>query len=325
MPGGFLAADILIRDGDAVTSERVLWRDLDRYIAAIPGDTALGAARDRVATLPARFAGLALDRPRLMGVINVTPDSFSDGGAAFAPDDAIAHGRALLAAGADILDVGGESTRPGAAPVTEEEELRRVLPVIDVLAAEGALLSIDTRRAAVMRAACDAGARIINDVTALGGDPDAPAAAAEASASVVLMHMQGEPRTMQRDPQYRFAPCDVYDFLEDRIAACEAAGIARDRIAVDPGIGFGKTLAHNLDLLSNLSLLHGLGCAVVLGVSRKSFIAAIDGEQDPAARLPGTIAANQAGLEQGVQILRVHDVDAARQAAAIWSAIGAVQ
>lgn len=199
--------------------------------------------------------------------------------------------------------------------------MRRVLPVVQALAEDGAVVSVDTRRAAVARAACAAGAHIVNDVTALGGDPEAIAAVAEAGASVVLMHMQGEPRTMQHDPQYRFAPCDVFDFLAGRIEACEEAGIPRHRIAVDPGIGFGKTPAHNLQLLSHLSMLHGLGCPVLLGASRKSFISLVAGKAGPGERLAGTLAANQAALEQGVQILRVHDVAEARQAVSIWSAI----
>lgn len=324
--GGRLAADIIRRTGEGIATERVAWDALEARIDALADEERgpLAEALGHAVQPPATYAGLRLDRPRLMGVINVTPDSFSDGGAAFSLDDAIAQGRALRAAGADILDVGGESSRPGADPVDVGEELRRVIPVVAALAGEGALLSVDTRRAAVMRAACDAGARIVNDVTALSGDADSVATVAETGAHVVLMHMQGEPRTMQHAPRYTFAPCDVYDFLAERLRICAAAGIRRERIAIDPGIGFGKALNHNLDLLAYLSLFHGLGCAMLLGVSRKSFIAAIDGEDNPAARLPGTIAANQAGLSQGVQILRVHDVAAARQAAAVWAAIGGV-
>ena len=267
------------------------------------------------------FAGLDLTQgPLLMGVVNVTPDSFSDGGDYATPEAAIARGRELRAAGAAILDIGGESTRPGAEPVDEAEELRRVLPVVQALAADGAV-SIDTRRAGVMRAALAAGARIVNDVTALAG-PGSLEAVAEAGAAVVLMHMQGEPRTMQRDPLYADVVRDVYDFLAGRIEACVAAGIARERIAVDPGIGFGKTVAHNLELIRRLAVFHRLGRPLVLGVSRKSFIEKVVGyPTPPKARLPGSLAAALAGVVAGVQILRVHDVAETRQALAVWQAI----
>ncbi|RMD65096.1 MAG: dihydropteroate synthase, partial [Alphaproteobacteria bacterium] len=276
--------------------------------------THLGAARPP-------FAGLTLDRPRLMAIINVTPDSFSDGGDRFDPDRAIADGLAMREAGADILDVGGESTRPGAAPVAPEEELRRTIPVVRALAEAGALVSIDTRRARVMAAAIEAGARIVNDVTALAGDPDSLRVVAESGVSVVLMHMQGEPRTMQADPTYADAALDVYDALAARVAACREAGIEPARIAVDPGIGFGKTVAHNLEILRALALYHGLGCALLLGVSRKSFIARLAYDEPPKQRFPGSLAAALAGLARGVQILRVHDVAWTRQALAVWQTI----
>ncbi len=286
------------------------------------------AVADRIAELLAAlaapravWAGLPLDRPRIMGVVNVTPDSFSDGGDFADPARAIAAGRAMLAAGADIIDVGGESTRPGAAPITPEEERRRVEPVVEALAAAGALVSIDTRHASVMAAALARGARIVNDVTALTGDPAARATAAKAGAAVVLMHMQGEPRTMQRDPSYVSAPIEVTEYLAARIADCLAAGIARDRIVVDPGIGFGKTLEHNLDILARLALLHGLGCGVLLGASRKSFIGGVTGAAVPKERLPGSLAAALYGVAQGVHILRVHDVAETRQALAVWRGI----
>jgi dihydropteroate synthase len=267
------------------------------------------------------FAGLSLDRPRIMGVVNVTPDSFSDGGRYASRDAAIAHGRALIQAGADIVDVGGESTRPGAAPVSIEEELDRAVPVIQALAGGGALVSIDTRRAAVMRAAVAAGARIINDVTALAGDPAGLETAAAGGAAVVLMHMQGEPRTMQQDPSYRDAPLDLYDYFAERLAACRAAGIEPARIAVDPGIGFGKRDPHNMAILADLALYHGLGCALALGVSRKSFIGRLSRGEDADHRLAGSLAAALAGLDRGVQIIRVHDVVETAQAVAIWRAI----
>ncbi len=266
----------------------------------------------------ASLAGLELDRPRIMGVVNVTPDSFSDGGERFDSGRAVADGLAMIEAGADIIDVGGESTRPGAAPVPVEEELRRVLPVVKGLAAQGARVSIDTRWAPVMAEAAAAGAAILNDVTALSGDPESLSVAAESGLPVVLMHMQGQPQTMQADPQYEQVSLDVFDYLTDRIEACVAAGISRDRLVVDPGIGFGKTLAHNLRLLNDLALLHGMGCAILLGVSRKSFIAKIDGPCDAKERLPGSLAAMLYGIRQGVQIVRVHDVAETRQALAVW-------
>ena len=274
-------------------------------------------ALERLSAPRAPWAGLALDRTRIMGILNVTPDSFSDGGAYLDPARAIAHGRALLEAGADIVDIGGESTRPGAEPVAPEEELRRVLPVVRALAEAGAFVSIDTRHAAVMEAALGAGARVVNDVTALAVDPGSLEVVRRAGAAVVLMHMGGDPRTMQRDPRYDDVTLDVLDHLEARIAACETVGIARERIAVDPGIGFGKTLAHNLALLARLAAFHGLGAAVLVGVSRKSFIAKASRGEVADARLPGSLAAALAAVGQGAQLLRVHDVAETRQALAL--------
>jgi dihydropteroate synthase len=266
------------------------------------------------------IAGLALDRPLIMGVVNVTPDSFSDGGRYLAADAAIAHAVQLEAEGADILDIGAESTRPGAEPVDLEEELRRVMPVIEALAPQvRAPLSIDTRKAEAMRRAAQAGAALINDVSALTHDPGALQVAAEAGLPVVLMHAQGDPRTMQENPRYADVVLDVYDWLGTRIEACERAGIPRARLIVDPGIGFGKTLAHNLALLGASSIFHGLGCAVLLGASRKSFIGTLTGA-DVEDRLPGSLAAALLAAGQGVQVLRVHDVAATRQALAVWEA-----
>ena len=273
---------------------------------------------ERFSTPRPAVAGLDLDRPRIMGVVNVTPDSFSDGGDRFDSGRAVADGLAMIEAGAHIIDVGGESTRPGAAPVPLEEELRRALPVVKALAEQGARVSIDTRRARVMAEAAAAGAAILNDVTALSGDPESLSVAAQSGLPVVLMHMQGEPQSMQADPQYHQVSLDVFDYLVGRIAACEEAGISGSRLIVDPGIGFGKTLDHNLRLLSDLALLHGTGCAILLGVSRKSFIAKIDGPCEAKARLPGSLAAMLNGIRQGVQIVRVHDVAETRQALAVW-------
>tara|TARA_R110000772_G_scaffold268561_1_gene396116 strand:- start:10917 stop:11795 length:879 start_codon:yes stop_codon:yes gene_type:complete len=269
---------------------------------------------------PSSFAGLTLDRPRLMAVINATPDSFSDGGEAFALEDALNRGRAFLAEGADILDVGGESTRPGATRVSAQEEIRRVVPVIEALAAEGALVSIDSRRAEVMRAAVTAGARIINDVSALRGE-DALDAAAELGVPVILMHMQGEPGTMQDNPAYDDVVAEVRDGLLDRARACREAGIAAQDIALDPGIGFGKTVAHNLALLAHLDRLTATVHPVVLGVSRKSYIAKVDRDVPPGERVAGSIATALAAWDRGVRIFRVHDVAEHRQALAVYGAI----
>lgn len=269
------------------------------------------------------FAGLLLDRPHIMGVVNVTPDSFSDGGDFIETERAIAHGRALLAQGADILDVGGESTRPGAAPVSLDEEIARVVPVIKALVAPGVLVSVDTRHAPVMEAAVEAGAAIINDVSALTGDPAALSMAAKLGTPVILMHMQGEPGTMQENPVYADAPGDVRTYLAARIEACLQAGIKADKIAIDPGIGFGKTDVHNAQILTRLAEMASLGCPVVLGVSRKSMIGRIAGESDPKKRLPGSLAAALYGVMAGAHIVRVHDVAETAQALAVWRAIEA--
>jgi dihydropteroate synthase len=262
-----------------------------------------------------------MNRPCVMGIVNVTPDSFSDGGDRFDAERAIADGLAMWRAGADFVDVGGESTRPGAAPVAPEEELRRVRPVVAALAGEGVRVSIDSRHAEVMAGAVEAGAAVINDVTALTGDAVSLRVAADSGLPVVLMHMQGEPRSMQADPHYDDVALEVYDHLAERLAACEAAGIPRARIAVDPGIGFGKTLVHNLELLDRLTLFHGLGCPLLLGVSRKSFIGKLSRQEPPKDRLAGSLAAALAGVARGAQILRVHDVAETLQALAVWRAI----
>jgi dihydropteroate synthase len=268
-----------------------------------------------------RFAGLALDCPLIMGVVNVTPDSFSDGGDFVRVEDAVAQGLRLIEEGADIVDVGGESTRPGSAAITAEEELARVRPVIAALVKAGAVVSVDTRRAAVMREALACGARIVNDVTALTFDPGSLATVAASKASVVLMHMQGEPSTMQKAPHYDDAPAEIAAYLAGRVAACRDAGIAMDRIAVDPGIGFGKTVEHNLQILAALDRFHVLGVAVAVGISRKSFIAKLSRGEVPKDRAPGSIAGALAAVMRGADIVRVHDVAATRQALAVWQAV----
>jgi dihydropteroate synthase len=271
--------------------------------------------------LRAPWAGFVLDRPLLMGVLNVTPDSFSDGGRWLDPQAAIAHGHDLIDAGADIIDIGGESTRPGAEPLPSGEEIRRVDPVVRALARSGAVVSIDTRHAMVMETAFDAGARIVNDVSALTYDPASLGVVARRQAPVVLTHMRGQPRTMQRHPAYDSVLIEVLEFLEARISFCNAAGIPREAIAVDPGIGFGKLVPHNLELLAGIGAFHALGCAVALGVSRKSTIARLSRGEPPEARLPGSLAAALFAVQQGVQIFRVHDVAETRQALAVWGAI----
>jgi dihydropteroate synthase len=258
--------------------------------------------------------------PRLMGVVNVTPDSFSDGGLYLDPVAAISHGEDLARAGAAILDVGGESTRPGAEEVPEAEELRRIEPVVAGLAGGGAEISVDTSKAAVAAAALDAGAGIVNDVTALRGDPGMASLCAEREPTVVLMHMAGSPRTMQHDPHYDDVVAEVGSFLAERMAAAIAAGIAEQRIWLDPGIGFGKTAAHNLELLRRLGELRRLGRPLVVGTSRKSFIGRLDGS-DAGERLGGTIASSVLAAAEGAEILRVHDVAEVGQAMAVAGAI----
>lgn len=257
---------------------------------------------------------------KLMGVVNVTPDSFSDGGLYLDAEAAIAHGRELIGAGAGILDVGGESTRPGAEPVDAEEELRRVVPVIRGLNDAGCEISVDTSKASVAAAALEAGAAIVNDVTALRGDPGMASLCAERGATVVLMHMLGEPRTMQRDPRYGDVVEEVKDFLAERLGVAVAAGIAEDRIWLDPGIGFGKTVAHNMELLRRLGEVRELGRPLVVGTSRKSFIGKVDGSA-AGERLGGTIASSVLAAAEGADVLRVHDVAEVRQALAVATAI----
>ena len=308
------------------------WFDRAEHLTRA-GSRGLVAAADLPAEVCARLtapraplAGLTLKTPRLMGILNVTPDSFSDGGRFFAAEVARAHAAGMAADGADILDIGGESTRPGAADVTEAEEIARTAPVIAALRQAGIStpVSIDTRKAAVARAALDAGAAMVNDVAALTYDRALGALVAERDVPVCLMHARGTPATMQDDPRYDDVLLDVYDWLDERIAAAEALGIARGRIVVDPGIGFGKTAAHNLALLRGLSLFHSLGVPVLLGASRKRFIGTYGGGTAVARadlRGPGTVAVTLAGVAQGVQIHRVHDIVETRQALRLWQAV----
>lgn len=257
----------------------------------------------------------------LMGVVNVTPDSFSDGGQFLNSDDAIAHGLRLLAEGADILDIGGESTRPGAKPVSCDEEIRRIVPVIEGLKGKARWISIDTRHASVMEAALRAGANFINDVTALEGDPDSLRIAASAHVPVCLMHMQGTPQSMQENPAYTNVVEQVFKYLDERVKLCVKAGMDKSHIIVDPGIGFGKTLEHNLLLLRNIERFLDLNVPVLLGASRKSFISGICGDIQADERMPGSIAAVLHAYAKGIKLFRVHDVAQTRQALDVFKAI----
>jgi dihydropteroate synthase len=253
-----------------------------------------------------------------MGILNITPDSFSDGGDAMDAAQAIEAGQRMIGEGADVLDIGGESTRPGAAPVSPEEEQRRVLPVVAALAGRGVPLSVDTRNAGTMAAALDAGAAIVNDVSALSHDPMAAPLVGRRGCPVVLMHMRGTPATMMAHAAYGDVAAEVVAELAARIGAAEAAGVARSSIAVDPGIGFAKTAEHNIMMLKRLPILLGLGCRVVVGASRKRFIGQLSGTGDAKQRMPGSIAVGLYALSRGATILRVHDVAATVQAVRTW-------
>lgn len=268
------------------------------------------------------IAGLDMGRVNVMGILNVTPDSFSDGGKFERPDVAIKHALGMIDEGADILDIGGESTRPGAAYVPAEAEIARTAPVIAAIRqASDVPISIDTRKSDVAKAALNAGATLVNDVYAFTHDPDLARVTAGFGAPVCLMHAQGDPEVMQDNPDYADVLLDVYDFLEQRIDVAVAAGIARDQIMIDPGIGFGKTVAHNVQIMHRISLFHSLGCPIFLGASRKRFIGTVAGEPEADQRLGGSIAVALAGAAQGVQIIRVHDIKQTKQALALWQAM----
>jgi dihydropteroate synthase len=256
----------------------------------------------------------------IMGVINVTPDSFSDGGERLETLSAVEAGVRMRADGADIIDIGGESTRPGAAAVPVEIELQRVIPVVRELANSGIFVSVDTTKKAVAEAAIDAGAKLINDVTGFS-DPEMRKLAADAEVHICIMHMQGEPRTMQRNPRYDDVVSEVREFLADRAARCEEAGIEKEKIIVDPGIGFGKTVGHNLELLRNCDAIADLGYPLLIGVSRKSFIGKITDVVEPRERVAGSVAAALFAASKGARILRVHDVAESVQAVTIWETI----
>ncbi|WP_461405924.1 dihydropteroate synthase [Falsiruegeria mediterranea] len=285
--------------------------------AELPADVATRLIAPR-----APLAGLDMNQPHIMGILNTTPDSFSDGGVHAGAEAAVLGAQSMVAAGATILDVGGESTRPGAAFVPAEEEVARTAPVIAAIRAETqTAISIDTRKATVAQAAVTAGATIVNDVSGFTFDAELAPLCADLNVPVCVMHAQGDPATMQNDPQYEDVVLDVYRFLDGQVTRLEALGLDRSQIIVDPGIGFGKTQNHNLALLKTLSMFHGLGCPILLGASRKRFIGTIGQEPQADARAPGSIAVALAAAAQGVQILRVHDVAETAQALRLWQAV----
>ena len=304
----FSAVEIVTRDAGNITRAIAPYGELR--------DDPLLKAIERMRPLAARFVP-----PALMGIVNVTPDSFSDGGLFASPADAIAQGLKLAEEGAVIIDIGGESTRPGSEGVSEAEELARVIPVVEALAKAGHTVSIDTRKAPLMRAAAQAGAVMINDVSALSHDPEGLATAADLRLPVVLMHAQGDPKTMQQNPVYDDAALDVFDWLKARIEACEKAGISRDLLYADPGIGFGKTFIHNLEILQQITLFHGLGVGLMIGLSRKSFMGRLTGEKTAARRIMGSLGGAVHAALNGAHAIRVHDVEATRQALAVARAV----
>ena len=287
-----------------------------RFDAAMAATWAQIVAPRAPLTLGART--IRLDQPQVMGIVNATPDSFSDGGQFADSRTAAEAGASMAAAGAALIDVGGESTRPGAKDVWEGDEIERILPVVQILAAGGTAVSIDTRKSAVIEAALGAGARLVNDVSALTHDERSAEVVAAAGVPVILMHHQGDPQSMQDAPCYDDVLVEVYDWLEKRIAAAEAAGIARANILVDPGIGFGKSVAHNLELINGLAVFHGLGCPIVFGASRKRMIGALSNEAPVDQRLAGSLTLALKAAEQGAQLIRVHDVPETVQALKVW-------
>ena len=314
----FAAVELLRIDGNRRVAAELL--PVDRLEERFDDDLATQWATLTGSRQPLQLGErvVRLDQPQVMAILNVTPDSFSDGGRFNESSAAVDAGMQMASDGASILDVGGESTRPGAQQVWAEDEIARIQPVIARLSAGGAAVSVDTRKSEVMSAALEAGARLLNDVSALTFDPRSAEVVATAGASVVLMHHQGAPETMQHDPRYDDVLIEVYSWLEERIAAAVRAGVARANILIDPGFGFGKTVAHNLELMNGLSLFHSLGCPIVVGASRKRTIGALSNEAPADQRLGGSLAFALKAVEQGVQIVRVHDVPETVQALRIW-------
>ncbi|MEP3345359.1 MAG: dihydropteroate synthase [Litoreibacter sp.] len=319
-----MPTDAVLLHGGPLWFDRV--EPLERGVrhGLMPASELPSASLD-VLSAPRTLPGLPKDRAAIMGVLNVTPDSFSDGGKFTSSKAAVEHAQAMIAQGANVIDIGGESTRPGAAFVPEDKEVARTAPVIAALRAAGieVPISIDTRKAAVAQAALSAGATMLNDVSAMHYDSAMAEVARRSRAPICLMHAQGDPKTMQENPQYDNVVLDVFDHLAERVEVAIAAGVAKERIIVDPGIGFGKTQAHNLALIRNLSLFHTLGCSVLLGVSRKRFIGNIGGAERAEDRASGSVSLALSGLMQGVHIVRAHDIDEHRQAFALWRALHA--
>lgn len=318
-------AVIVREDGVVISRRRWGTADMPAAIAALP-DTLGRDAGEQWDTLRRAHAPLTcgtrmirLDQPQIMGILNVTPDSFSDGGQFLdKPDAALDHAHAMLAEGAGIIDIGGESTRPGAAAVWEGDEVQRVVPVIERLAASGAAISIDSRRSTVIEAALAAGAHIVNDVSAMRHDPRTVEIVRQSGAPVVLMHAPGVEGDLHADGEYSDVVLDVFDWLRERRDAALAAGIARDKILLDPGIGFGKTLAENLALINALPLFHALGQPLLFGASRKRLIGALSNEAPAHLRMPGSVMLALKAMDAGVQLLRVHDVAQTVQALHVW-------
>ena len=305
---GFTAAEEIIRDGKQITRHIISFSELKAH-----------ALFENITRRRPDFAGLSLDQTRIMGIVNVTPDSFSDGGKFDVSETAIAHGQLMAEQGAEVLDIGGESTRPGSDEVSIEQERARIMPVIAALAKDH-LVSVDTRKAVLMAEAAEAGAKIINDVSALSFDPLSAGVVAKAGLPVVLMHAQGEPRTMQLAPKYDDVALDVYDRLSAQIEKAVAAGIPRSHICIDPGIGFGKSFKHNLELMRQLTLLHGLGVALLVGLSRKGIVGAVTGEKTAAKRVAGSLGGALQAAMMGAHLLRVHDVLETCQGLAMFQA-----
>lgn len=302
------------------THVEVIERDVKARV--VPADDVPQTVLDRLTAPREAVGALSMCTPQVMGILNVTPDSFSDGGQHSEPMHAVHHARTMVEQGANLIDVGGESTRPGAVEVSVEDEIARTAPVIAAIAKDiGVPISIDTRKAPVAATALDAGAMLVNDVAGFTFDAKLAPLCAARGAPVCVMHAQGDPATMQQSPNYENVLLDVYDYLEAQVAWLESLGIPRQQIMVDPGIGFGKTMAHNLALLSRLSLFHALGCPVLLGASRKAFIKVIGKAEDPLQRVGGSVAVALEGIAQGVQVLRVHDVQETRQALRLWQAV----
>ena len=330
--GAFQLAEVTLRKEGVVRQRDVVTAgDLNKYCAGLPASLMAPAEESMVHLMTARAPlngggkTIDLDRPVIQGIVNVTPHSFSDGGQFLDPEVAIAHGQGLKSAGVDILDIGGESTRPGARPVPVSTEMQRILPVIEGLRGCGAVLSVDTRHSEVMRASAAAGVDMLNDVSALTHDEKSLSVAAQTRLPVVLMHAQGTPQNMQDRPEYTDVLFDVFDYLQDRIRCCVEAGVEKSRIIVDPGIGFGKTASDNIELLKGVSLFHALGVPVLLGVSRKTIIGYLTGAPAPQDRVTGSVAVAQEAWAQGVQIVRVHDVRETKQALRIWSVLHGVE